>query len=207
MPSVEVCGNNMEWFWLTPQDTTHNNWLFYQENHRLQLRDTYREIACAQCGKVKLFDALQLPLESSVRIRTTHDFVLTEDGVICFSQRAFDIYQQYQLGGLEFIQSTVLGVTDWHIVLPKQFVPVDESIAGFEYLGRPCPRCGLYKYGTAIGPLKESLTLPNNPLTIVSPSRYRENIRGIQTWLLGSHFVREIMEENQITGIDYVNII
>ncbi|MDX1932458.1 MAG: hypothetical protein SFU56_07620 [Capsulimonadales bacterium] len=192
-----------QWYWLVPKDQRHNNFVFWHEGPPRTVRNSYLHLRCPQCGKIDETNAVFLPTEPDVKIRSRSDIVGTDDGMLCFSQRAKSVTEQNGIGGLRFLP---VGLNhQYFMVWPTNWVPVDLSSAGFQYEegDRFCSGCGRPRRGAYVGPLRQSFPVPDDAALIVAPSAWREGYYTRNLWLLVSENTKAVFKREKLSGIEF----
>ena len=185
-----------------PKDQYYNNWIFWREGPPRTARDSYRSLQCAVCKKIDEFKAIHLPVEREVKVRSRDDIVGTEDGIIAISIRMKTLLDSENAKGLEYVP--LPGDDKYTLIWPTTFLPVDLTKAGFQYDGEKCVGCGRYRLGAYVGPLKESYSLPSDPLLICAPETFSENRISRNLFPLISPVMQKIFKSHKIKGAEYI---
>jgi hypothetical protein len=154
------------YYQLIPKDCRHNNWLFHVQSggQPLGYRAEYQALRCRRCGKLDEFAAIDrfVPADLSFRSRWSY-LGLSDDFGIAVDSTFISLVAEQGIGGLRFFP--LPGDRRYQLLLPTCIMPVDALTAGFQYSGQPCEVCGRYPEAV-VGPLVESITKPDDPMTI-----------------------------------------
>jgi hypothetical protein len=193
--------DRLMFFWLSPRDQRHNNWIFYKESARagVRLREELLSLQCPKCRKIDELAALETPISKEVKIRSKSDYLITDDGLICMTMTAQSVVLDAGVSGLRFIP--IPGDCRYSIVLPAEFILTTRDKVGMEF-HRPCPACGRYRE-TCGSPAIESLSLTADTRSIVCPDVPIERTRSRQFWYLASEDVVSLFRDKALTGLDY----
>lgn len=189
------------WHWLSTKDQYYNNYIFWKDTTKREIRATYEHLVCNKCHKLDEEKALKLGIESDVKIRSRDDCVATSDGMICVTERFREVLKEHGVTGLSYIP---LPDGKYYIVQPERWLHIDVDKAGFKYMGKPCPICGRYR-SINHHPSRDSYATPDEDDVIFAPDVYLEDIIARQLWLLVSAKVKKNMKDAGITGIDYLS--
>jgi hypothetical protein len=205
---------DINWFWLSTRDQAANNWILYDAGPPLELRPRYHRFCCPSCGKVDEDAALQSGFDEDVRLRSRCDIFRSSDGILCFSDRTRDIWHDHGIQGIKFLPLPRQNNRKHEVALPNLISHVDRGKAGFQYnrfSGQPeldneevfCSLCHRPKEGAYVGPFLDSMTLPHDPLSVITPSISPENLRGKIYWVLVSHIVKDILVKSRTIGVQF----
>ena len=196
---TDIIARNRSWHWLSPKDQRHNNYIFWKDTTRREIRGTYKHLVCKGCRKIDENEALALGIEPDLKIRATSDLVQTIDGMICVTERFRVVLQENGIRGLSYI---ALPEGKYFLALPEHTINIDVEKAGFKYEGKLCSICGRQR-GIYHFPAYESYEAPLDNTLICTPSPSFETGIGRNLWLLVSARTKRVLKENKITGIDY----
>src|SRR5262249_43106502 len=183
-------------------DSRLNEWLFWYEDadgYR-QPKQIYSDLVCAKCGKLDEVAAINRGIDPDVTIRSKRDFIGTSDGFKVVTSRAIEAFREDKIKGLRFIQ---LSDGNHSVLWPEVRVPTDLSKAGMQFVGPKCDRCGRYREA-CVGPLSQSLTIPDDPMVVFASEVWNENLRGRVLWLLAQEPVANALKRRRLTGLEIV---
>lgn len=187
----------MRYYWLCPRGQRRNTWIFFEEHARgVTLRKKYKQFQCSGCGKINEDEALRLPV-GDVRVNAKADFLVTDDGVPCVSDRFIEVAEAAGLSGLAFKR---LPASGYSLALPVVFAKTDFERAGFQVEQPKCSVCGRYR-GVYVGPMLASMGVPTNPLEIFSSDIANENQRGRVTRLFASDDAVHVLRKASVSGV------
>jgi len=203
-----------DWFWLSSRDQASNNWIL-NENSFLSLRPRYRRFCCLGCSKVDEDAALQSGLDD-IAIQSRCDIFHSSDGVLCFSERARDVFASNGIQGVAFLPLPTPNKRKHEVALPTIVSPVNREKSGFQWTDYPqepqpgldnsdvfCPLCHRPRKGTYVGPFLDSMVLPENPFCVTTPSISPETWHGKTYWILVSSVVKDILVKSRMLGIEF----
>jgi hypothetical protein len=177
----------MKYFWLSPKNQRHNNWLFYTESMEtgIRLREQYVPLQCAKCKKFDQIAAIDIGISPDVKIRSKSDYLISSDGLICVSVR--------------FV--SLPGDSRYSILLPTSFVPTDPAKSHMEF-HRPCQRCGRFRE-TCLSPALASMSLPSGSNVFACPDLAIEGYRERRFWFLASEDVVSAFRAARLSGVEF----
>jgi hypothetical protein len=194
----------VKYFWLSSKDQYYNNWIFFKESSSkgVQLRERYQGLCCPlwRCRKFDELVAIQLGIEPDVKIQSRSDFLTTNDGLICVSQKVCDVISQHGIVGFRLVK--LPGDERYTIGLPSLVAETDLDTSGMEFHGQ-CPNCGRYRE-TCLCPITKSMKLPTNSRAIICPSVNMESTRGREFWYLTTKEVVDIFRKHKLSGVEYI---
>lgn len=192
----------MKYYAIDPKDTRYDNYVLFKDDadERLVVRDSYRHLQCRQCRKIDETAALELPLESDLKMSGPFEMHETHDGIYYCNARVRDIFDDRGISGVRFVQ--LPGDHTHSLMLPTVQSPVDRSVPGYEFVPPQCSVCGRFSevYGFA---RLSALTVPEDPLTVFVPEIWLEDSRSRITTLLISENVMSILKAERISGIAF----
>jgi len=186
---------------LIPTDSRFDDWLFWYEDADAYRRPKpiYSDLVCAKCGKLDEVAAINRGIDPSITIRSKRDFIGTTDGFKVVTSRAMEAFREVGIKGLRFIQ---LPDGNHSLLWPEVRVPTDLSKAGFQF-GPKCPRCGRYREA-CVGPLSQSLTLPDDPMVVFASEVWNEDWVGRVLWLFAQEPVARALKLKRLTGLEII---
>jgi hypothetical protein len=207
-----------DWSVLYTRDQASNNWILYREGPPVQVRSRYFQFRCPECGKFDEDAALLSGLDD-VKLKSRCDVFHTSEDLLCFSERAINVFEENGIHGLKFLPLPQPNKLNHHVVIPTFISPVDIKIAGFVYdyydsnLGEPdsdnaeifCLLCHRPRGGRYRGPSFRSMILPEDPLCVVAPAIPNESIRGKKYFITVSRIVKDIMLKSRLIGVDFAS--
>jgi len=190
----------MKYSWLSPRDQRHNNWILYTEgDNGVALRDPYLELQCTKCGKVDELTAVERGLDENVTITSKSDYLISDDGFICVSDRFRSLLAEECISNVTFIPIT--DSPTHYLMLPDAFASATEASSGMEFL-RPCPMCGRYRE-TCLFPMLQSFETGNDPLRLLVPSIAIEGVRGRKFWFCASQQIVAALKAHKPKGLEF----
>jgi hypothetical protein len=191
----------MKYFWLSPKNQRHNNWLFYTESMEtgIRLREQYVPLQCAECKKYDELAAIELGISPDVKIRSKSDYLMSDDGLICVSEAAQKVLLEVCPTSVRFV--SLPGDSRYSILLPTSFVPTDPAKSHMEF-HRPCQRCGRFRE-TCLSPALASMSLPSGSNVFACPDLAIEGYRERRFWFLASEDVVSAFRAARLSGVEF----
>ncbi len=191
----------MNCFWLIPEDQRFNNWILHHDSPDVgvSLRERYASYACKKCKKVDEEAAIADGIDREVTIQSKSDFLTTDDGFICVSQRLKELLEDQSVQGVRYLS---LPADDRYMVaMPSSCLDTNLEKVGME-CHRPCPVCGRYRE-TCFFPSLQSIAVPEEPNDLYCPSVFIENTGGRQFLFFTSEDTVRILRSGKISGLEY----
>ena len=191
----------MKYFWLSPKNQRHNNWLFYTESMEtgIRLREQYVPLQCAKCKKFDQIAAIDIGISPDVKIRSKSDYLISSDGLICVSEAAQKVLLEVCPTSVRFVP--LPGDSRYSILLPTSFVPTDPAKSHMEF-HRPCQLCGRFRE-TCLFPALASMSLPSGSNVFACPDLALEGYRERRFWFLASEDVVSALRAAKLSGVEY----
>ena len=189
----------MNYYYFSPPDLRKHVWiLFHYVGQRLELRPRYSSYACARCGKVDEYGALDSGIAEEVSVDVPRDMFVTDDGFVCVSNRAKEAMMQRGVTGLDFLQVPRAGFS---IAVPTCMAKVDDP-RRFLKQRDPCVACKRFREATGLVPLW-AVKMPDDPMVIVKPDVRFEGNKAQECWVLVSDAVIEVLEAANLKGLGF----
>ncbi len=159
---------------LYPPDDKYDDWLFREDDTsgKLILKEAVKPYGCTICGKIPeetVIRKIGVQLEFFSKNKKPA-FATLDDWLIVTAKTAINL-SQYNISAVAVNTNQTL-----FALLPPAF-PVNQSLAGFEYGGNVCKKCGRPKEAI-VGPLVDSHVLPEKPPLIWTTQVHNESIIG-----------------------------
>ncbi|MCS7017373.1 MAG: hypothetical protein NZM42_14820 [Gemmatales bacterium] len=191
------------YYWLVPKDQRHNNWILYTDSLEsgVVLRPRYAGMECPRCRKLDETTAIKLKgIDPDVRIRAKTDYLITDDGFICVSRRAYEVIVDNEIGGWNVVP--LPGDDRYMLALPERELVTDMQKVGMKFHVK-CLQCSRYRE-TCGFPLLQSMQLPESPKIVCCSEVWLENIRGRRFWFLVHEEIVKIFKTHRLTGLEYM---
>ena len=191
----------MKLYTLVSMDSRYDDWLFWYEDAdgRRRPKPIYSDLVCSKCGKLDEVAAINRGLDRDITIRSKRDYIGTTDGFEVVTRRAMEAFMEDGIKGLRFIQ---LSDGNHSVLWPEVRVSTDLSKAGFQF-GPKCPRCGRYREA-CVGPLSQSLTIPEDPMVVFASEVWNEDWVGRVLWLFAQEPAANALKRRRLTGLEVV---
>jgi len=182
-------------------DSRFNEWLFWYEDADGYRRPkhVYSDLVCAKCGKLDEVAAIYRGVDPNLTIRSKCDYIATTDGFEVVTRRAMEAFLEDGIKGLRFIH---LSDGNHSVLWPEIRVPTDLSKAGFQF-GPKCAGCGRYREA-CVGPLSQSLTIPEDPMVVFASEVWNEDWVGRILWLFAQEPAASALKRRRLTGLEIV---
>lgn len=206
---------------IMPRDSKKRTWIFHKEEKRnLVLYSRYEHYRCKNCGKIDEDTALASGIESNITFDFADDYVLTDDGMLCMSDRLCEIMEQHAPGDLKFV-AFPHGSTH-KIVRPSRpgEIPLSPnqrilgpgniergSLPGYPLIMDSEERCIVCnRYFQVMGfPTLQEVSDNADPNSSVVASPMPERWRGISTWLFGRETLCNVLKAKKIRGCEFID--
>jgi hypothetical protein len=184
---------------LIPVDSYFDNWLFRYEDTAgfLRPRAMYADLLCPVCRKLDEIAAIKRGIDPAVTIKSRCDVIELTDGLIATSGRATAAFQNQGIKGLRFIQ---IPGGNHSVVWPEVLVRTDLNTAGFQF-GPKCRACGRHRE-VCVGPLAQSLTIPEDPMVVFASEVWNEDLIGRVLWLFAQEPVINALAGKGLSGLE-----
>lgn len=192
----------MNIYQITAKDAPSSPWMFFEDDASggLRVRSRYSHLVCDLCGKLDEDAALAQGVDESFRVRTTRDWLRTNDEQICVSSRFREVYERSELAGLDF--SPLPSSPTFHLAVPTLLVASDPVLAGFKDVGPVCPRCKRPKERVE-GPFIQGLDVPDRPRHFFAAQVKNENLKVAYRPLFCDEEAMRLLRAARLNGLGF----
>ena len=187
-------------FILFTQDIRPQHWLFWTHDAAgcLIPRVEFKDLVCAECGKLDELAALARGVPASLKIKSRHDFISSDDDFVLVSAWARTFLASLHLQGVEFL--SMPSDPNYFVLLPTCLLPTAD-LTSFTIVGEPCASCGRYREVAGF-PELASRPIPTDGSWLFGSQFRSESVRGRRSLPFVTDDVASAIVAAKLTGVE-----